>query len=207
MHKTKNTYLFEREYDKENSGVVDEALKRYWTNILGAEVISDLKNLYGIDIDSTLIGTNTYTTNQKNLDEIQELSNNFFSKNWSGDKITYNGKDVVFGSFFSQLVEFSTELLPENTENSIVESFTDSVLTQLCKICISTLMFEMYILKKEKKLRGKDAVAEYVFFNKKYLRSKEYVKCIFEIYHETVGTEAGRDQSGSDRESAGADLL
>ena len=27
MHKTKNTYLFEREYDKENSGVVDEALK------------------------------------------------------------------------------------------------------------------------------------------------------------------------------------
>ena len=182
MHKTKNTYLFEREYDKENSGVVDEALKRYWTNILGAEVISDLKNLYGIDIDSTLIGTNTYTTNQKNLDEIQELSNNFFSKNWSGDKITYNGKDVVFGSFFSQLVEFSTELLPENTENSIVESFTDSVLTQLCKICISTLMFEMYILKKEKKLRGKDAVAEYVFFNKKYLRSKEYVKCIFEIY-------------------------
>lgn len=163
MHKTKNTYLFEREYDKENSGVVDEALKRYWTNILGAEVISDLKNLYGIDIDSTLIGTNTYTTNQKNLDEIQELSNNFFSKNWSGDKITYNGKDVVFGSFFSQLVEFSTELLPENTENSIVESFTDSVLTQLCKICISTLMFEMYILKKEKKLRGKDAVAEYVF--------------------------------------------
>lgn len=77
MHKTKNTYLFEREYDKENSGVVDEALKRYWTNILGAEVISDLKNLYGIDIDSTLIGTNTYTTNQKNLDEIQELSNNF----------------------------------------------------------------------------------------------------------------------------------
>lgn len=65
MHKTKNTYLFEREYDKENSGVVDEALKRYWTNILGAEVISDLKNLYGIDIDSTLIGTNTYTTNQK----------------------------------------------------------------------------------------------------------------------------------------------
>ena len=40
-------------------------------------------------------------------------------------------------------------------------------------------MFEMYILKKEKKLRGKDAVAEYVFFNKKYLRSKEYVKCIF----------------------------
>ena len=207
MHKTKNTYLFEREYDKENSGVVDEALKRYWTDILGAEVISDLKNLYGIDIDSTLIGTNTYTTNQKNLDEIQELSNNFFSKNWSGDKITYNGKDVVFGSFFSQLVEFSTELLPENTENSIVESFTDSVLTQLCKICISTLMFEMYILKKEKKLRGKDAVAEYVFFNKKYLRSKEYVKCIFEIYHETEGTEAGRDQSGSDRKSAGADLL
>ena len=156
MHKTKNTYLFEREYDKENSGVVDEALKRYWTNILGAEVISDLKNLYGIDIDSTLIGTNTYTTNQKNLDEIQELSNNFFSKNWSGDKITYNGKDVVFGSFFSQLVEFSTELLPENTENSIVESFTDSVLTQLCKICISTLMFEMYILKKEKKLLAEE---------------------------------------------------
>lgn len=142
MHKTKNTYLFEREYDKENSGVVDEALKRYWTNILGAEVISDLKNLYGIDIDSTLIGTNTYTTNQKNLDEIQELSNNFFSKNWSGDKITYNGKDVVFGSFFSQLVEFSTELLPENTENSIVESFTDSVLTQLCKICISCNLLE-----------------------------------------------------------------
>ncbi len=28
MHKTKNTYLFEREYDKENSGVVDEALKK-----------------------------------------------------------------------------------------------------------------------------------------------------------------------------------
>ena len=84
------------------------------------------------------------------MDEIQELSIIFFSKNWSGDKITYNGKDVVFGSFFSQLVEFSTELLPENTENSIVESFTDSVLTQLCKICISTLMFEMYILKKKK---------------------------------------------------------
>ena len=37
MHKTKNTYLFEREYDKENSGVVDEALKRYWTNILGIQ--------------------------------------------------------------------------------------------------------------------------------------------------------------------------
>ena len=26
MHKTKNTYLFEREYDKENSGVVDLSL-------------------------------------------------------------------------------------------------------------------------------------------------------------------------------------
>lgn len=182
MHKTKSTYLFEREYDKENSGVVDETLKRYWTNILGAEAISDLKNLYGIDIDSILSGTSTYTINQKKLDEIQELSNDFLSKSWSGDKITYNGKDVVFGSFFSQLVEFSTELLPDNTENSIVESFMDSVLTQLCKICISTLMFEMYILKKEKKLRGKDAAAEYAFFNKKYLGSKEYVKCIFEIY-------------------------
>ena len=171
MDKTKSTYLFERKYDKGNLGVADETLKRYWTSIIGSEATSELRKIYGMDLDAILSRTSTYTINPKNLDEIQKYSSEFFSKIWSGDKITYNGKDVVFGSFFSQLVEFSTELLPENTENSIVESFMDSVLTQLCKICISTLMFEMYILKKENKLQGKDVAAEYTFFNKKYLRS------------------------------------
>lgn len=182
MDKTKSTYLFERKYDKGNLGVADETLKRYWTSIIGSEATSELRKIYGMDLDAILSRTSTYTINPKNLDEIQKYSSEFFSKIWSGDKITYNGKDVVFGSFFSQLVEFSTELLPENTENSIVESFMDSVLTQLCKICISTLMFEMYILKKENKLQGKDVAAEYTFFNKKYLGSKDYIKCIFEIY-------------------------
>ena len=72
MDKTKSTYLFERKYDKGNLGVADETLKRYWTSIIGSEATSELRKIYGMDLDAILSRTSTYTINPKNLDEIQQ---------------------------------------------------------------------------------------------------------------------------------------
>lgn len=184
-----NQYLNSKLEDEEcisKSSEYDVELYKYWKSILGEEVIKEIKNSYGISIKD-IIAKSKYNVNKSDTscDELKKLYYNepkdeiFFNFNIGDNQLAFDG-------FFMQFIRLGIYILREKSKNNncqiFEKTFAENLLNQLGKISLSTLMFEMYICKKENLLKGNDEKEEYIDYNERFLKDKEYVKKLFEIY-------------------------
>ncbi|MDC9317159.1 DUF4135 domain-containing protein, partial [Clostridioides difficile] len=106
------------------------------------------------------------------------------------DEIFFNfnigDNQLAFDGFFMQFIRLGIYILREKSKNNncqiFEKTFAENLLNQLGKITLSTLMFETYICKKENLVKGNDEKEEYIDYNERFLKDKEYVKKLFEIY-------------------------
>lgn len=185
MNQYLDSYLEEIEYTP-NADKYDDELYEYWKDILGDEVIKEIKNSYGISVKD-IISSSEHRINKiySSFEELRKLYDN-----GAQDKIfldlNVGDNQLAFGEFFMQFIKLGIYVLRENLKSDNYEifeiTFAENLLNQLGKISLSTLMFEMYICKKENILKGNDEKEEYIDYNERFLKSKEYVKELFEIY-------------------------
>ena len=182
MENVKYLYVQERKYgnlQKEN-----KELRLYWEKILGADAIHYIENVYNMKFSQILFSdvVEKQSSNDliKKLNEFENsLCNGESSKLKNGMKLK---KRLVFSNFFMHFVEYAVTQGEINFSPILEESYIETLLTRLCKICVSTLMFEMYIENENNALKGETPKEQYDYYNNEMLTDNTYIKQFFHLY-------------------------
>ena len=182
MENVKYLYVQERKYgnlQKEN-----KELRLYWEKILGADAIHYIENVYNMKFSQILFSdvVEKQSSNDliKKLNEFENsLCNGESSKLKNGMKLK---KRLVFSNFFMHFVEYAVTQREINFSPILEESYIETLLTRLCKICVSTLMFEMYIENENNALKGETPKEQYDYYNNEMLTDNNYIKQFFHLY-------------------------
>lgn len=183
----KSSYFSEREYigvkRNYNSKLLD-----YWNEILNEESVELLNTAYGVSLDEILFQEYNEKDYSKAI-RLEKLIAKFFSGE-TDEPLLYNigeGKKLVFDKFVYHCAVCGKKVLEEkvsNTENikAIRECFLKNLSERITKISISTLIFEMYLIKEQGELTGETAKEEYEDYNNRFLGNINYIRELFEIY-------------------------
>lgn len=159
-------------------------LKAYWKNILGEDAIRNVEKFYGIQFTGILYSEEKNVSDDNDLiSKIKAFEDTLFDKKNKGStrKFKYK-KKLIFSNFFFHFIQYAISQKSLNLAPVIEKSYIEMLLTRLCKISISTLIFEMYIEKQNDTLQGETAEQEYNYYNEKILTDTTYIKKIFSIY-------------------------
>lgn len=179
------SYFSERKYMKDKSIMIDKKVMSYWERVLGLEVIKNIQNTYNISLE-TVLGNAEYNFNiSPDCLSIKELFQNNAAKDINYTLKTNKNEALVFDRFFIPFVKLGIYILKSHVpfvEDCIIECFSDNLISQISKISLGTLMFEMYLCKEQNQLIGKNSKEEYAHYNQHYLGDKQYIEELFKIY-------------------------
>ncbi|WP_028087813.1 type 2 lanthipeptide synthetase LanM family protein [Dorea longicatena] len=181
----KASYSSERTYNIDQEKVkIDPNLLKYWERYLSNEIMEKIVLCSKYKLGLT---ENSYTYSpREDYKEMQYLYD-FLLQNMGQNK-DYS-EEIPFFSFYSACLETGKMYLESKWEmeniqlsSAIIKSFQETLLKQLTKICMRTLIQEMHILKKEKKLLGNSSQERFYDFERRYLISQKYIEEIFTTY-------------------------
>lgn len=178
-------YFSERQY----FGTIQEKdlnAIEYWSKVLGKESIELIKETYGMSLEDILF--REYNV-EKLLDTaiLEKLEIRFFDDKNERGQLVSETNNIVFYEFAQHFTKLGKRIFLEKTigNRNIValeECFLKNLSEKIVRVSVSTLMFEMYLLKENGDLLGKNAKEEYEDYCRRYLSDMRYVKSLFEIY-------------------------
>lgn len=194
------SYLQERLY-KDNREQNQERLL-YWTDILGEELISNLK----CDREfADYIHCEKYEVKKdfySKLPQRQHLKLNEDDSSKLRQRL-YCSPHICFAEFFITFVEEAVAEVERNIKHincycrSVLFEFSEWVCAGLQTICMRTLIADMHKQKADRKLHGKDEREEYTYYCKEFLGDENYrmellesfpvlYRCIIEVIRQKV---------------------
>lgn len=158
----------------------------YWKKILGDNVINSIKDAYGVSLDSILFCE--YNTNS--IYSSFSVLESKYCDMWNEEAIDYitnNGEKILFDQYVLRFTGYGKRVLAKKSKNGyMAKAFQECSFKNLAErildASLSTLIFEMYLLKMQEKLKGNNEKEEYEDYNKRFLGNVEYVKELFSIY-------------------------
>ena len=182
MEHSRYLYIKEQENRQHING--PEELNSYWNNILGEDAIREIEKFYGTSFDEVLYSEDKdVSTDNEIILNIKAFEATLYKKE-SNNRIRafeYK-KKLIFSNFFSHFIQYAISQKNTDFSPAIEESYVEMLLTRLCKISISTLMFEMYIEKENGTLKGENPEQQYNYYNEEILADIEYIKKFFSLY-------------------------
>ncbi len=158
----------------------------YWKKILDDNVINSIKDAYGVSLDSILFCE--YNTNS--IYSSFSVLESKYCDMWNEEAIDYitnNGEKILFDQYVLRFTGYGKRVLAKKSKNGYMakafqECFFKNLAERILDASLSTLIFEMYLLKMQEKLKGNNEKEEYEDYNKRFLGNVEYVKELFSIY-------------------------
>lgn len=181
----KKFYFSERTYSEK---IQEKNLKvvEYWSKILGKESIEHIKEAYGMSLEDILF--RKYDVKEY-LDTaiLEKLITKFWDDKCEENALVSKTNNIVFYEFAQHFIKFGEKVFFEKTIDNqnipaLKECFHKNLSEKIVRLSVSTLMFEMYLLKENGELHGNNAKEEYEDYCKRYLSDRKYVKELFEIY-------------------------
>lgn len=181
----KASYLSERTYfiDKEKAKI-EPTLLRYWEKYLSSEIME--KIVLCSEYKLGLTENNYIYRPGEDYEEMQYLYN-LLLQNMGTNK--ENTEELPFFNFYFGCMKtgkmyLKSKWVTEKIElsSAIITSFQETLLKQLTKISMRTIIQEMHILKEQKKLLGNSSRERYYDFERRYLNDQKYVEEIFITY-------------------------
>lgn len=181
----KKFYFSERTYSEKNQKINLKAVE-YWSKILGKETIELIKEAYGMSLEDILF--RKYDVKEY-LDTaiLEKLITKFWDDKCEENATVSKTNNIVFYEFAQHFIKFGEKVFFEKTIGNqnipaLDECFHKNLSEKIVRLSVSTLMFEMYLLKENGELHGNNAKEEYEDYCKRYLSDRKYVKELFEIY-------------------------
>lgn len=173
--------IYSNEYLKKEPKIV-----QYWKRILGDDVIDLIKDAYGVSLDSILFSK--YNINSL-YNSFSVLENEYLDM-WNEEPkayITKSGEKILFDRYVLRFIGYGKKVLIRKSKQGymakeIQDCFLKNLAEKILDVSLSTLIFEMYLLKTQQELKGIDEKEEYEDYNKRFLGNAEYVKELFSIY-------------------------
>lgn len=181
----RESYFSERIY-LEHNNEIDGVVYAYWEKILGKDVLDSIEQLYGPLND--IIGSSKYKTKDvKPFKEYESMKEKILNANeMQKTYIKFPEQKLVFSEFFLPLINFGIEDIKKNKHEflseSVINEYSNVLLERLGRVSLSTLMFEMYLCKREGLLKGNSTQEEYDYYNTIFLGDTKYKRKLFEIY-------------------------